>query len=71
MKTEEQMQFQLDKSGAVLLNSPKGRVVIFRSQIVAIAELEEDNIVRIFYKGDAEPYNITDPFAEVIEKLYG
>jgi len=69
----EQMQAQLDKSGAILLNGPKGRVVVLRSRIEAIAEVEEDGIVRIFYKGSSvdDCYNIKASFDEVVKKIYG
>jgi hypothetical protein len=72
VKTPEEMQAKLDKHGAVLLNGPGGRIIIHRARVEAVCEQVSD-ITQIHYKGaDSDSfYNITDPFDEVIEKIYG
>ena len=70
-RVKDEIEMQLEKAGAVLLNGPEGRVIIHRSKVVAVTEVTGANVNASVYYGENDCYNITDSFDTVIEKIYG
>lgn len=74
--SNQEIEKMLNKNGAVLLNSPTGKVAIYRKEIVAIYECNAKGVNNTTIKAiidyrNKETYNIVDDFDTVIDKVYG